>query len=194
MGRHHRARRLTDVASPAIGSVTMQDWIVPAGAGALALVALVLAVALLRARSRTDRVLAEAQAETAVLRDQVAALERRLDRPTVNPEASYVITGLGLETATDETPVEQPTTPIGSALFADLVLRETVVKAASLAHGVRRALDAETRNRIRFEMKREVKRARKQRRADTREARREWEARQRAGLGDDEDPAMSGAA
>ena len=179
----------------AIGSVTMQDWIVPAGAGALALVALVLAVALLRARSRTDRVLAEAQAETAVLRDQVAALERRLDRPTVKPEASFVITGLGLENATDETPVEQPTTPIGSALFADLVLRETVVKAASLAHGVRRALDAETRNRIRFEMKREVKRARKQRRADTREARREWEARQRATIREDEDPAMrSGAA
>ena len=38
----------------------------------------------------------------------------------------------------------------------------------------------ETRNRIRFEMRREVKRARKQRRADLREARREWEARQRA--------------
>ena len=31
-------------------------------------------------------------------------------------------------------------------------------------------------------MKREVKRARKQRRADTRQARREWEARQRSSL------------
>ena len=46
------------------------------------------------------------------------------------------------------------------------------MRAASLAHGVRRALDPETRNRIRFEMRREVKRARKQRRADIREARR----------------------
>jgi hypothetical protein len=173
----------------------MQDWIVPAAVGALALVTLVLAVALLRARSRTERVLAEAQAETAVLRDQVAALERRLDRPMTRPEASYVITDLGLGTTSDQAEVEQPTTAIGSALFADLLLRETVVKAASLAHGVRRALDAETRNKIRFEMKREVKRARKQRRADTREARREWEARQRAGLSDDEDSAMrSGAA
>jgi hypothetical protein len=174
----------------------MQDWIVPAAAGALALVAFVLAVALLRARSRTERMLAEAQAETAVLRDQVAALERRLDRPAVKPEASFVITDLGLEAVADDAEGEQPTPTIGSALFADLVLRETVVKAASLAHGVRRALDAETRNRIRFEMKREVKRARKQRRVDTREARREWEARQRAAdLHDDEDPTMtSGAA
>jgi hypothetical protein len=173
----------------AIGSVTMQDWIVPAAAGALALVALILAVALLRARSRTERVLAEAQAETAVLRDQVAALERRLDRPTAKPEASFVITDLGLEAPSGQDEVEQPPATIGSALFADLVLRETVVKAASLAHGVRRALDPETRNRIRFEMKREVKRARKQRRADTREARRDWEARQRAALRNDEDSA-----
>jgi hypothetical protein len=177
----------------------MQDWIVPVVAGVLALAALGLAVALVRARSRTERVLAEAlaesQADTALLRDQLEALERRLDRPTAKPEASYVITDLGLEAAPDHAEVEQPTPAIGSALFADLVLRETVVKAASLAHGVRRALDPETRNRIRFEMKREVKRARKQRKIDTREALREWEARQRAGLSDDDDSAMrSGAA
>ena len=167
----------------------MQDWIVPAVAGVLALVALGLVVALARARSRTARVLAESQSETAVLRDQVAALERRLERPTPAPEASFVITDLGRQQADGETEIEQPAPAIGSALFADLVLRESVVKAAALAHGVRRALDPETRNRIRFEMKREVKRARKQRRSDTREARREWEARQRAGLRADEDSA-----
>ena len=61
---------------------------------------------------------------------------------------------------------------VDSALFADLVLRETVVKAASLTHGLRRALAPEVRNRIRFEMGREVKRARKQRRADLKAARR----------------------
>jgi len=164
----------------------MQDWIVPAVAGVLALVALGLLVALLRARSRTQRelarALADAQAETALLRDQVAALERRLDRPSAGPEASFVITDLGQEPTADQAEVEQAAPSIGSALFADLVLRETVVKAASLAHGVRRALDPETRNRIRFEMRREVKRARKQRKVDTREALREWQQRQRAGL------------
>ena len=69
------------------------------------------------------------------------------------------------------------------------MLRETVVRAASLAHGVRRALAPETRNRIRFEVKREIRRSRKQRKADLREARRDWEARQRAAMTDDEDAA-----
>jgi hypothetical protein len=154
----------------------MQDWIAPAVAGVLALVALGLLVALARARSRTERLLAQSQADTVLLRDEIAALERRLDRPKPAPESSFVITGLGVGPTEPST---EPATRIEPALFADIVLRETVVKAASLAHGVRRALDAETRNRIRFEMKREVKRARKQRRADTREARREWEARKR---------------
>ena len=84
----------------------MQDWIVPAVAGVLALVALGLAVALLRARSRTERALAQAQAETAALRDQVAALERRLDRPTPAPEASFVITDLGPRASAGEAEVE----------------------------------------------------------------------------------------
>ncbi len=66
---------------------------------------------------------------------------------------------------------------------------ETVVQAAALAAGLRRPISPESRNRIRFEMRREVKRARKQRRADLREARREWEARQRARVDLDEDDA-----
>ncbi|MBA2953045.1 hypothetical protein GON03_01885 [Nocardioides sp. MAH-18] len=157
----------------------MQDWIVPAVAGGLALVALVLALAQVRARKRTERELARARTETDELRDRLADLERRLTRaePPRQP-TEFVITDLGSPTTDPGT----PSPPVGSALFADLVLRETVVKAASLAYGVRRALDAETRNRVWFEMKREVRRSRKQRKADTREARREWQARQRAGL------------
>jgi hypothetical protein len=69
-------------------------------------------------------------------------------------------------------------------VFADLLLRESVIRLGSLGHGVRRALSAESRNRIRFEMRREVKRARKQRRAEQREAYREWQARQRRGAGE----------
>ncbi len=57
-------------------------------------------------------------------------------------------------------------------LFADAMVREAVVKAASFGYGVRRALTPENRNRIRFLMKQEVKRSRRQRRADLRAARR----------------------
>ena len=86
---------------------------------------------------------------------------------------------LGVEPESEPVPTVEP------RLFADLVLRETVVQTASLFHGLRRALSPETRNRIRFEMRREVKRARKQRRAEQREAYREWQARQRDSLPDD---------
>jgi hypothetical protein len=96
-------------------------------------------------------------------------------------QPDYVITHLG----EPEEPEVEPAPTVAPGLFADLVLRETVVQTASLFHGVRRALSPETRNRIRFEMRREVKRSRKQRRADLREARREWEARQRAALVDE---------
>jgi len=155
----------------------MQDWIVLAVAGGLALVALVLAVAQARARKRTERELAQARAETGELRDHLADLERRVARPEPRlHETEFLITDLGSPVEPQETPAP----PVGGALFADLVLRETVVKAASLAYGVRRALDAEARNRVWFEMKREVRRSRKQRKVDTREARREWAARQRA--------------
>jgi len=106
-----------------------------------------------------------------------------LDAPGRAPEpAEYVITHLG----EPEPEVEaEPEPAVAPGLFADIVLRETVVQTASLFHGVRRALSPENRNRIRFEMRREVKRSRKQRRADLRVARREWEARQRAAMAGD---------
>lgn len=157
----------------------MQDWIVPAVAGVLALAALVLALAQARTRRRTERELTQARAETSELRERIADLERRLTRPEPRPQQTeFVITDLGRSTAEAEPAAAPP--QVGSALFADLVLRETVVKAASLAYGVRRALEPEVRNRVWFEMKREVRRSRKQRKVDTREARREWAARRRA--------------
>ncbi len=102
--------------------------------------------------------------------------------PAAAEPAAYV-----MATAIDEEP--QPTAVtvpgrIDGALFADIVARESVIKAAGLAHGLRRALSPETRNRIRFEMRREVKRSRKQRRADLKAALREVQTRDRAAVSD----------
>jgi len=155
--------------------------------GGLALLAIVLVIALLRLRARTGRELHSAHAEAAGLRARLDEIERRIAAPQPRAEGEsteYTITDLGRP----EEPEAAPPT-IDRALFADLVLRETVVKAGSLAHGVRRALAPEARNRIRFEVRREIRRARKQRKADLREARRDWESRQRAAMTDDENAA-----
>lgn len=164
----------------------MQEWIVPAALGALTLASLVIAVVLARSRATTARELRSVHAEVASLRAQVDDFERRPTppaRPRADADPDFVITRLveGDALTTTE-PATGPATAtvtepgaverVDSALFADLVLRETVVKAASLTHGLRRALAPESRNRIRFEMGREVKRARKQRRAEVKAARR----------------------
>jgi hypothetical protein len=169
----------------------MLDSSVLVAGGVLLLLCVVLAIALLRLRGRTRRELAAARAETESLRRQIAEIERvlaatpRPERPAPRVQETYTITGVGGPAATASTePTTGPAPRIDQALFADLVLRETVVRAASLAHGVRRALAPEVRNRVRFEVKREIRRARKQRRADLKEARRDWEARQRASLDD----------
>ena len=154
----------------------------PVVLAALTVLVLVLVVTLTRTRSRTSRELLAAHAEAAALRAKVDEIERRL-QPPVQDQTDYVITRLG-----DDPPEPDPSVPparIDGRLFADLVLRESVVKAAALAHGVRRGLAPEVRNRIRFEVRREVRRSRRARREEIREARREWDARQRA----DEDAA-----
>jgi hypothetical protein len=123
--------------------------------------------------------------ELKALRDRVDDLEQPTrDHPTAPVTAAtaeFLITDLGLP------PARPPTTPVRleASTFADIVVKETVVKAASLAHGVRRGLAPATRNRIRFEMKQEVRRARKQRRADLKLAQRELHARQRRSLARD---------
>ncbi|GGO75606.1 hypothetical protein [Nocardioides deserti] len=158
---------------------SLPGWAVVAAAVAV-LVLLALAVALgvagARGRRRAERDLAAARAEAEELRTRVEAVEQRLlaaDRAAPNAAAEeYVITRVGDLDADPSADggVRAPAVP--APLFADLVLRESVVQVASLAAGVRRALAPETRNRIRFEVKREVRRSRKQRRADLRAARR----------------------
>ena len=154
-------------------------WVLVAGAAALVLLVAGLAWQVWRLRGRV----VELERRPAASSDANGMGMAAPNLPSasldgVGPE--FVITELGAE----EMPEPVPT--VEARLFGDLVLREAVVQAASWAHGVRRALTPESRNRIRFEMRREVKRSRKQRRADVRQARREWEDRQRAGIDLDE--------
>jgi hypothetical protein len=69
------------------------------------------------------------------------------------------------------------------------VARETVIKAASWTHGLRRALSPESRNRIRFQVRQETRRAGRERKAELKQALREYRARERAAVGSGEDVA-----
>jgi hypothetical protein len=122
------------------------------------------------------------------LHRRIGLLEERLSHPAPAavvrepaPQPEFVITHVGEPDGPAEEPVE-PAATLPGPVFADLLLKETVVQTASLFHGLRRALAPETRNRIRFQMRQEVKRSRKQRRTELREVRREWAARQRAAM------------
>src|SRR4029079_11127442 len=128
-------------------------------------------------------------AELNALRETVDDLHGRDAAPTaaatVSTPVEFVITDLGRE--------QEHTVPrhLPAPACADVVRKETVVKAASFAQGVRRGLAPATRNRIRFEMKQEVRRSRRQRRADLKQAQRDLHARQRASLAADRTEAAS---
>lgn len=159
--------------------------------GLLALVVLVATLlrSVRRARSHTDALLAAAAHDAEALREQLTGIEdelraqqaatsRRERSPVaVVDDREYVITDLGTEHGP-----RVPARVVPAPMFADIVLRESVIKTAALAAGLRRALSPEVRNRIRFEMKREVKRSRKERRLLLKQARRDLEARQRASV------------
>ncbi|MDZ5622205.1 hypothetical protein SFC88_15275 [Nocardioides sp. HM23] len=166
----------------------------------LVLIALVVTVGWLvrelrRTRDRGEEVLASAAADVDELRDELDALQVRLldearqledarrtlqlSGVTVVDDREYRITALGERRGGGPLAL-MPTVP--GPQFVDTMLRESLIRTASIAAGLRRALAPEVRNRIRFEMKREVKRSRKQRKTDLKQARREWEARQRAAV------------
>jgi vacuolar-type H+-ATPase subunit E/Vma4 len=151
---------------------------------ALACVAVVAAVVAVLALVALRRGRSDAERRAEALQERLDAVESRLREraatPVVRAQQEYVITHLGdPEAEPDRTPVPVRLT---APAFADAVARETVVQAASLVQGVRRALAPETRNRIRFEMRRELKRSRKERKAEVKEALREYRARHRAEL------------
>jgi hypothetical protein len=165
---------------------------------AVAVVLAVLAAVALRASRRERRRLAAqvdaAHADVEALRERVEELSRRLagGQPAANAREApheFVITSLpdgrlrGTLAAEDEP--EPAGTPLSAGQFASVALGESLVRVLSLGYGVRRALSAENRNRIRFEMRREVKRSRRQRRHDLKEAKRLLRADQRGDIAED---------
>lgn len=157
------------------------------GAVALAVVLALLALATARAASRRGRGLTEAlgraEARADDLATRLASLEQRAAESVEQTPDSTVHEGVVVDRSTGAPLHGQIVAErIDGRLFADIVARESVVKAASWGHGVRRALGPEVRNRIRFEVRRELKRARKQRRADLKAALRDLQARERAAM------------
>lgn len=164
-----------------------------AAAGALAMLLLVGLVVLAR-RRRHRRTDLEAALEAARL--EAAELRARLDEltrgpaPTPAPPArrkrrqetpEFLITDAGASPSllgSDGTPVEPVVVPDRIVLSA--TFGAPLVKVAAFGHGVRRALSPENRNRIGFEMRREVRAARKRRRALLKEYQRNIRAEDRA--------------
>jgi hypothetical protein len=132
--------------------VTVPAWAVVAVAAGLLLFAAALTLAVTRSRRRVARQLDAARAEAEALRLQVEEIQRRLAEPrTRRDEQEFVITGLdtsSLVPRDDYSTIDQAAPMVPAPLFADMVLRESVVQTAALVAGLRRALSPESRNRI----------------------------------------------
>lgn len=170
----------------------MGGVILGAVAGAVAALVLVALVSLLRRRSRSradlEAMLSAAQREADDLRQRLDALTRREGRTRQAEPADYVITEVGATPMLFEPgqlPESESADPIAvpDRLVLSATLGAPLVKVAAFAHGMRRALAPESRNRIRFEMKREVRASRKRRKRLLREHLRTVRAQERAGEG-----------
>ncbi|HCB03785.1 MAG TPA: hypothetical protein PLZ93_13215 [Nocardioides sp.] len=153
-------------------------WVLAIATVVLTLLVAVLALRVRRLSAQVARVLPSSDANV-LSEPRPESTFTTLD--SERPASEYVITRIG-----EPEPEPEPVPTVPAPVFADLVLKETVVQTASLFHGLRRALDPERRNRIRFHMRQEVKRSRKQRRAELREVRREWAARRREAMAVDD--------
>lgn len=132
-------------------------WIAAAAVVLLAVgVVLVLTV---RGRAESRRELARAHAETAELRERLDALSQLLERTStelLETRDAYLITDAGT-----------PAVPnVSDRVVLSATLGEPMVKAVAFGHGLRRALSPESRNRIWFEMRREVRASRRRRRQE----------------------------
>jgi hypothetical protein len=140
----------------------------------LSLVALAVVLrGLRRARHEATEHAARARTAQLALEQRLEELTARLTRlePVARHEPAYVITDAG--------EADQPGSAVAvpDRIVLSAAVGEPLVKAVALGHGLRRALSPESRNRIRFEVRRETRRSRRQRRREMREA---WLASKRA--------------
>jgi hypothetical protein len=164
----------------------MNPWVYAAAAAAvLAVVLSCLLVARSGRRSRAElhQQLLTAREDVLALTDRLEALSAEVDeaRRVAEERAArtelepFVITGVVAE--------DDATTPREAQLVQAIEagkpewvpakpLRQALVKSVSFAHGVRRALSPDNRDRIRLEMQAEVRRSRRQRKAEMKAVRR----------------------
>ncbi len=141
-----------------------------------------LVVALVSARRRRNSSRADLEAILAAAQREADLLRARLEELTAEPvaagEQAYIITDAGHRRPEVAVPEDQIAVP--DRLVLSATMGEPLVKVVAFGHGVRRALSPESRNRIWFEMRREVRAARKRRRRLVREYLRDVRADDRA--------------
>lgn|SRR5680860_356811 len=125
----------------------------------------------LSGRRRMRQALADSRVDVEALRTQLEAMSNEIESarivaaaaPAV-PQTEYLITSVG------GSHLFENEAAVSNRAVLSVAFGEPLVKVVAFGYGVRRALSPETRNRIAFEMRREVKRARKERRRDTKRA------------------------
>jgi hypothetical protein len=138
---------------------------------AAAVVAVLVLVAVLVTRASRRRWQAQIDALAARLDDLTQPPATEPATEPVREPREFTITSLPPEPVPGAG-LEVAQTHLSAGQFASVAAGESLVRVLSFGYGVRRALSAENRNRIRFEMRREVKRVRRQRRRDLKEAKR----------------------
>jgi hypothetical protein len=130
-------------------------------------------------RSELETMLVAAQREADLLRTRFEELTASpATARTTATEHAYVITDAG--SRPDDLAVAEDQVTVPDRLVLSATVGGPLVKVAAFGHGLRRALAAESRNRIWFEMRREVRAARKRRRRLVREYLRDARADDRA--------------
>jgi hypothetical protein len=156
----------------------------------LGLVCVAIGVTLATGR-RTRRALDASRADVEALRARLDLMTRELEkaRRAAEEPADYLITGV--LPASSGHPGEdraggRELSEVSSRAVLSVTVGEPLVRLVAFGYGVRRALSAENRNRIAFEMRREVRRARKDRRRELKAARRSAQAARREALAEEE--------